>query len=137
VERVPSPPDLSPEATKELHRLIARLQAARSISRVDPQVVVTLARVSVLLDRAFRQVEADGVLVVAQNGVSYAHPLMKAVNSLAMRQKMLLQQLGLIDKGCGTAEPLSAEPIERVDDGRWAGLLRIDGATPGQGPGDD
>src|SRR5262245_23400449 len=75
------PPDLSPEARAEVSRLTGRLRAARTFSRVDPQAVLSLARINALLAQAFARIEADGIQVVAQNGVSFAHPLMKVVNS--------------------------------------------------------
>jgi hypothetical protein len=43
------PADLSPEARVELDRLVARLRAVHTFSRVDPQVVVSLARINALL----------------------------------------------------------------------------------------
>jgi P27 family predicted phage terminase small subunit len=126
------PDDLSPEARAEVARLVDRLRAVRNYSRVDPQAVVSLARVNVLLDRAFRQIEAEGLQVEAQNGMRCAHPMVKVANTFSMRQKMLMQQLGLIDRGKGSREA-PPEPVEQDDDGGWADLLRIADTPPGPG----
>jgi hypothetical protein len=117
------PSDLSREARTELDRLVGRLRAAHTYSHVDPQVVLSLARINLLLDKAFSRIEADGVQIKAHNGMDAPHPLTKTVNSLSLRQKSLLRELGLIDPGLGAAEPPAAAPAAQEDDGRWAGLL--------------
>src|SRR5262249_17921604 len=109
----------------ELYRLIDRLRAVRMFSRVDPQAVVSLARVNAIIDKAFGEVESEGMTVIAHNGTECPHPLHKTINNYLLRQTSLLRQLGLIDRAQASPEPAPADSEGDGGDDRWDGLLKV------------
>jgi hypothetical protein len=123
---------LPDDARAELNRLLGRLRQVRALSRVDPACVLTLARLTAILDQAFARIAAEGVMVAGPGGSVQPHPLLRTINALTLRQKSLLQSFGLLERVRVSGEGFAPESI-KADDSKWAGILRLADEPPCEG----
>lgn len=115
-----APPDADDARFRaEFDRLTCNLRSAGTLERTDPSLVVAAARLHVLIEGAWQDIRRDGMTLHAPNGVVMAHPMLGTLNTLTMRQRGLLNDMGLTPASSKLAEP--AVP----DDGGWEGLLDV------------
>ena len=89
-----APHGLDPRVLAEFRRLETNLQRNGTKARTDPSLAIEAARIRVLLEMAHDEL-AGGLTTEASNGTPMSKPAVAQVNSLTMRLRGLLNDMGL------------------------------------------
>ncbi len=95
----PAPESLTPGASIEFDRLVEVLRRAGTLEKTDYEVVVNAARIKDLVDQAYEDLATSGLTVLTENNAGAqsvkSNPLLAIINSLTMRHRAILNDLGL------------------------------------------
>jgi hypothetical protein len=103
------PPDLAGEALAEYHRLVGALRQAGVLSRCDPGVVVTGARVRAMLERVARDIDRSGLLGKRGTGSTATHPNVMIFLMLSKLQRGLWADMGLVPSTARHGTPAAVD----------------------------
>lgn len=115
------PADLTDAGRREFDRLVSALAHAGTLDRTDPQLVASAARTHDLIERAAAEIGSGALAFPSSNGTMMPHPLLSVLNTLTMRSKTLLAEMGLTPRGRGGS-------AKAADDANpWGDLLGVAG----------
>jgi P27 family predicted phage terminase small subunit len=117
------PGDLDAEEAAEFGRLAEQLRGRGLLERTDVRAIEMAACCYAEIVRARAVVKAEGLTLTASNGTAMPHPMIAVINTLRMRLRGLLKDMGLVPSSSklATLEP-SAEP-DRSDP--WNRVLHV------------
>jgi len=119
-----APAKLTGEERREFARLAAALRERGTLGLADVEILVATARLIVVLDRIFERLNTEDLVALASNDTEYAHPLLSAVNSMTMRLRGLLNDLGLTPAGKRAGKVEASGPAE---EDAWSKALAVVG----------
>lgn len=116
------PDGLSEAETAEFTRLVGAIKTTGTFGRCDVRLIEAAARTQVLIDRAYAELGTSDLTIEAANKTAMPHPMLGVINSLTMRLRGLLGDLGLTPK----TSNLGGGDDAKADD-RWNGVLNVAG----------
>jgi P27 family predicted phage terminase small subunit len=121
--KVAAPEGLNAEEAREFKRLVEALRSRGTLERCDVRLIEAASKTFVLLGRAHDELGHEPLTSEAANGTPMPHPMIGVINSLTMRLRGLLGDLGLTPKTSG----LGDAPGDAGAEDHWDGVLNVAG----------
>lgn len=123
-----APEYLSPRARKEFERVYQLLQESGRDELTDPRLVEAYAVNYDMLLLSYSDVLRDGTTVESDRGNKSRHPAVDGVNSITMRLRGIINDLGFSPRSVRGATEVAPSSPTTKDDGSpdgWGGLLKL------------